>query len=100
MGTERRNGHIKVMVVKDNYMGRDMISQLLDGQEHIEVVASSNTKDAVKVYRAHKPGVVVVDFSLPAHDGLQVIRDFCKKAPRARIYHHATEYQWSSHRHF
>jgi two-component system invasion response regulator UvrY len=85
MASAKSNGHIKVMVVKDHHMGRDMISQLLETQKRIKVVASSNTKDAVKVYRAHKPGVVVVDFSLPAHEGLQAIRDFRKKAPRAKI---------------
>jgi DNA-binding NarL/FixJ family response regulator len=85
MESAKSNGQIEVMVVKDTYMGRDMISQLLETHEHLKVVASSNTKDAVKVYRAHKPGVVVVDFSLPAHEGLQAIRNFRKKAPRARI---------------
>jgi DNA-binding NarL/FixJ family response regulator len=72
---------VRVALVEDNEVFREALELLLGLRSDIEVVAS--VEDGTKVIelcREHSPDVVVMDYRLPALDGVQAtkaLRDAC-----------------------
>ncbi len=66
---------IRILVVDDHTMVRAGLCRLLDNEPDIQVVDQSGSgREAVQLCREHKPDVVVLDYSLPDLDGLEITR--------------------------
>ena len=62
----------KLLVVDDDPMVKDMISQLLEGKPY-EVQSASDGLDALEKIRAEKPDAILLDLMMPRLDGFGLI---------------------------
>jgi DNA-binding NarL/FixJ family response regulator len=65
----------RVLLVDDHELIRDGLSGVFSAQEDMEVVgAAKSVAEAMDMYDAHEPDVVVTDLQLPDGTGLDVVR--------------------------
>src|SRR5688572_29898305 len=66
---------MRVLVVDDSPLFRDLIRRFLDDRGGGEIVAEvARADDATSAVAEHRPDVVVMDWSLPDHDGIWATR--------------------------
>lgn len=69
---------IRVLVVDDQALIRDALSQLLKGEDDVEVVGhADNGKQAVFESRRLRPDIVLMDIRMPTLDGIEATRLIC-----------------------
>jgi len=73
---------VKILLVEDNEMNRDMLSRRL-AKRGYEVVVAVDGEQGVAVARAEAPQLVLMDMSLPVLDGWEATRQL-KAAPETR----------------
>ena len=64
---------IKVLIVEDNDMNRDMLTRRLERYGY-EIEISVNGEDALKRTEEYSPDIILMDMSLPVIDGWQATR--------------------------
>src|SRR5690242_14109288 len=85
--TDPAQPRIRILVVDDHPMMRKGLAATITPEPDMEVVASAPTgKDAVEMFRAHRPDVTIMDLSLtPEMTGTQAIQAIRREFPQARI---------------
>jgi CheY-like chemotaxis protein len=73
---------VKILLVEDNEMNRDMLSRRL-AKRGYEVVVAVDGEQGVALARAEVPQLVLMDMSLPVLDGWEATRQI-KAAPETR----------------
>jgi CheY-like chemotaxis protein len=63
----------RILLVEDNELNRDMLSQRLVRRGH-EVLGAASAAEAIATAEAELPDVVLMDLSLPGMDGLEATR--------------------------
>lgn len=71
---------VRVLLVEDNEMNRDMLSRRLT-RRGFDVVFAVDGKQGVVLARSEKPDIILMDMSLPVMDGWEATR--CVKADDA-----------------
>jgi len=76
------NNKIRVLVVDDSALMRLMISDILNSDKEIEVVATARDgEDGIKRVTELKPDVVTLDVEMPRLDGLQALGYIMSEIP-------------------
>jgi CheY-like chemotaxis protein len=65
---------VKILLVEDNEMNRDMLSRRLQRRGY-EVVVAVDGREGVAKARAEAPALVLMDMSLPVLDGWEATRE-------------------------
>jgi len=79
-------GAIRVMIVDDHTMFREVLVHFLNTQGDIEVVQDvPNGREAVLVVGEVKPDVLLLDLVMPEMDGLEVLRKVRQKSPGTKV---------------
>ncbi len=73
---------IKVLLIKDNELNRDMLSRRLQRKGY-EVIMAVDGQQGVTTARAERPDLILMDMSLPVLDGWEATRRL-KAAPATR----------------
>ncbi len=69
-----RPGPVRILVVDDSVVARRVISDILDGEENIEVVGSAaNGRIALAKIPRLKPDLITLDVEMPEMDGLETL---------------------------
>ena len=76
---------MKVLIVDDNVMTRDLIRDLLTEMGHQVVGEAENGDDAVKAYTAQRPELVLLDLIMPGKNGLAVLAEIKSLDPAAKV---------------
>src|SRR5712691_4367803 len=77
---------ISVLLVDDNSLVRRGFRRMLEDEPDIQVVGeASDGEEAVKLTRALKPQVGVMDCALPGINGLQATRKILQLAPETLV---------------
>ncbi|MGC9318898.1 MAG: response regulator [Armatimonadota bacterium] len=77
---------IKVLVAEDETVVRYALSQLLDGEDDIEVVGEAPDGElAVALARQSRPDVVLMDLGMPKVDGIEATRTIKTDLPDCAI---------------
>ena len=77
---------IRVVLVDDHALLREGTRKLLEGEPDFKVVGeAANGLDGVKVVRAEKPDVVLMDVVMPGLAGLEATRQIKKSNPAVAI---------------
>lgn len=63
----------KILVADDEPMIRDLLQQVLTRHHH-EVVVAGDGREAMDLFRRHRPDVTLVDLHMPVMNGLEVLR--------------------------
>lgn len=73
---------IRVLVVEDSFLMRKIITDIINSDHKLEVVAEARDgKEALEKIFELQPDVVTLDINLPVVDGLQVLTEVMKKQP-------------------
>ncbi len=73
---------IKVLVVEDSPVARNLITQILNSEPEIQVVATAvNGVEAINLARKFKPHVITMDVNLPLMNGLETTKTIMETDP-------------------
>jgi two-component system chemotaxis response regulator CheY len=76
----------KVLVVDDSIAIARQLTKLVEGFGEFEVVGhAKNGAEAIKMYRAMEPDLVLMDIVMPMMDGIQSLRTLLKVDPNVRV---------------
>lgn len=82
MQRDRFNNNIRVVVVDDSPVTRNVLVALLQGGGDIQVVGTgANGEDAVRLTRRLRPDLVTMDVRMPKMDGLEATRQIMRETP-------------------
>jgi DNA-binding NarL/FixJ family response regulator len=77
---------IRLMIVDDHFMVRLGLASALNLEDDMTVVAEARTgREAVSLYAAHTPDVVVMDYQLPELNGAEATAAIRVADPKAKI---------------
>ena len=82
MGTKEK---IKVMIVDDSVIIRQMIKKYLS-ELNIEIVGTAGDgKSAIQLFKETQPDVVTLDITMPKVDGFTVLEEMVKENSKTKI---------------
>ena len=77
---------IRLMLVDDHAILRAGLANLLNGERGLEVVAvADDGESALRLWREHRPDVMLLDISLVGMDGIETLRQLRKEFSKARV---------------
>jgi CheY-like chemotaxis protein len=74
----------QILVVDDDVIVRETITRILEGQG-FRVVSADNGNQALGIFRAKRPDLVLTDIIMPDREGIETIIIIRKEQPAARI---------------
>lgn len=77
---------IRILVADDHPLFRSGIAALLATQSDINLVAeASNGREAIELFRKHRPDITLMDLQMPDMNGLDAMNAIRAEFPEARI---------------
>jgi DNA-binding NarL/FixJ family response regulator len=77
---------IRVLCIDDHPLVRKGIASILNNEADMDLVAEgSNGREAIELFREHKPDVLLMDLRMPDVDGITAIKQIRAEFPSARI---------------
>jgi DNA-binding NarL/FixJ family response regulator len=77
---------IRILIVDDHPFLREGVRAVLETQQDLRVVGEAGDgKEAIDVFEALQPDVVLMDLQMPVMDGVDAITGICSRWPAARI---------------
>ncbi|HTO67276.1 MAG TPA: response regulator transcription factor [Bradyrhizobium sp.] len=76
---------MKMLVVDDHTVVREGLRRLLSAFLDVTIVEASCSREAVSLFRAESPDVVLLDINLPGFGGLDLLRRLLLMEPKARV---------------
>ena len=77
---------IRILIADDHVIARAGVSAILNAQSDMTVVgAAANGQQALKLYRQHRPDVVLMDMRMPVMSGFEAVSAIRREFPDARI---------------
>jgi DNA-binding NarL/FixJ family response regulator len=77
---------VRIVLVEDNEVFRDALELLLGMRDDVEIVASvGDGAAAVSAAIEHRPDVVLMDYRLPALDGIQATAQVVEALPEVAV---------------
>ena len=76
---------IRVLLIEDNRLLREGISEMLNDEEDIKTVSASSSDDAFEKAKKLEPHVVLLDLGLRSQNSLKVVELIKKKYQRAEV---------------
>ena len=77
---------IRVLSVDDHALLREGIAALIANQSDLELVAeAANGREAVELFRQHRPDVTLMDLQMPEMGGIDAMCAIRREFPEARI---------------
>jgi DNA-binding NarL/FixJ family response regulator len=77
---------IRVMIVDDHAVVREGVAAVLSRHACISIVAEAgNGRDAIQLFRKHRPDVTLLDLAMPGIDGVATMRAIRNEFPESRF---------------
>jgi two-component system, NarL family, response regulator NreC len=77
---------ISVLIVDDHAVLRAGLKLLLDREDDLETVGEApDARNAIFLTRRHKPGVILLDITMPGRSGLDVLPELLDESPESRV---------------
>jgi DNA-binding NarL/FixJ family response regulator len=77
---------IRILAVDDHALLRDGLAALIANQADMELVAQgSNGREAIELFRQHRPDVTLMDLQMPEMGGIDALSAIRGEFPEARI---------------
>lgn len=74
-----------VLIVDDALFMRTTIANLFNQWGFQEIYKASNGKEAIELYKQHKPNLVTMDVTMPTMTGLEASKKILEFDPKANI---------------
>src|SRR5256885_7971229 len=82
----KNNNKIRIMVIDDQAVVRQGFVALINTVADMEVIAEGiNGRQAIDLYRQHKPDVTLIDLRMPLVGGVEAIGTIRREFPDARL---------------
>jgi two-component system, NarL family, response regulator len=79
-------GKIRILIIDDHPLIREGLGALISTQNNLMVVGEgSDGKDALGLYRKHRPDIVLMDLAMPGLGGVEATTAIRKEFPNAKI---------------
>ncbi len=76
----------RLLLVDDNLTSIRLLENVLSDRRRYEIVGrAANGAEAIRMFQAHKPDVVLLDIVMPVMDGLQALRMIMQLNPQAKV---------------
>ncbi|MCE9596677.1 MAG: response regulator transcription factor [Spirochaetia bacterium] len=75
----------RIMHIEDHKLFRMGLSRLFEQEKTMRIVASCSGEEAEALLEKHKPDVVLLDLSMPGHDGLKLMEYIKDTLPETRV---------------
>ncbi|GGF18537.1 DNA-binding response regulator [Aliidongia dinghuensis] len=75
---------MKVLIVDDHAVVRSGLQRLFQGEPDIEPLEATDAIEALAVFAAEQPDVVIIDINLPGMGGLDLLRRLVAERPTVR----------------
>src|SRR6266446_590715 len=80
------NSPIRILVVDDHPLFRKGVAAILESEADMVVAAeASHGREAVELFRTHRPDITLMDIHMPVMNGFDAIAEIRKHSPHARI---------------
>ena len=76
---------MKLLLVDDHTVVREGVRRLLSVSVDVTVIEATTGREALSVFRAEKPEVVILDLNLPGSGGLDLLRRLLIEDPKTRV---------------
>jgi DNA-binding NarL/FixJ family response regulator len=77
---------VRIVLVEDNEVFRDALELLLGMRADVEVVASvGDGVAAIAAAKEHRPDVILMDYRMPALDGIQATAQIVEAVPGVAV---------------
>ena len=76
---------MKLLLVDDHAVVREGVRRLLSVSVEATVIEAETGREALSVFRAEKPEVVILDLNLPGSGGLDLLRRLLIEDPKTRV---------------
>lgn len=73
-----------VLVVDDDEPIRDILREALENAGH-RVVTANDGRDALRVYHAQRPDVVITDIVMPRRSGIDLVLELSRLSPQPKV---------------
>lgn len=81
-----RASRVTVLIADDNPLVRQILGEMVDGQESLDLVAlAADADQAINLARRHRPSVVLADVDMPGGGGPRVARELHDLAWAPRV---------------
>lgn len=74
----------KILLVEDDNLVRDMLTQVLQRASH-EIVCATNGEEATDYLREHTPDIMITDIIMPKKSGITLISEVKNRHPNLEI---------------
>ncbi|MDR3706833.1 MAG: response regulator [Capsulimonadaceae bacterium] len=74
-----------ILVTDDALFMRVMLKTILVGAGYSVTLEAGNGQEALALYRANKPDLVLMDITMPVMDGLTAVKEIKKEFPESKI---------------
>ncbi len=74
----------QILIIDDDGLFRSMLTATLLHLGH-EVVEAGNGAEGIKLFHRTQPDVIITDLVMPEMEGFEVLMNFKKQSPRAKI---------------
>ncbi|MDE2291640.1 MAG: response regulator transcription factor [Elusimicrobia bacterium] len=86
MSRTKAGGRLKVLLVDDEVLFRDVLKDRLKGESDIQVVGEADDGEAaVRLVKELKPNVVLMDISMAGGSGIEATRKVTKAFPGTKV---------------
>lgn len=75
---------MRILLVDDDDLSRGTIHQMLERAGH-HVVSTASGSEALTLFQAERPALVITDLIMPDTDGLELIQELKKADPSVRV---------------
>ena len=84
--TEHTADTLRVVIVDDEELARQVLVELLAAHPDVEVVAEcADGFEAVRAVSEHRPDLILLDMTMPEVDGISVAKSLARKAERPAV---------------
>lgn len=82
----------RILIVDDSALLRSALRGLFTSAGNYEIIEAENGRDAIGAVEQQRPDLVVLDFAMPAMDGLAATRELQKRMPDLPILMYTMHY--------
>ena len=74
----------KILIIDDDPQTRRLVVRILTDAKH-DVIEAVDGQKGIEQFHAYRPAVVITDILMPNKDGIEVIKELRRIAPKVRI---------------